>query len=447
MWSEHCSYKSSKRWLKTLPTEAPWVICGPGENAGIVDIGDGQAVIFENSDKLAESERFPGNGHMILADVDLERLRQDRARLTSFNDAVADHRERLAQFRRVPFRVDPPVTQIPLKRAVDRFPYVPADVATLDEHCYEAYNIQVHGLRKRLEATGIESVVIGVSGGLDSTHALIVAAKTFDRLGLPRENIRGYSLPGFATSEHTRDNAWKLMRALGVTAEEIDIRPSARQMLEDLGHPYAEGEPVYDVTFENVQAGARTSHLFRLANCHGGLVVGTGDLSELALGWTTYGVGDQMSHYNVNTSVPKTLIQHLIRWVIKSGQFDPETDDYELLRTVVMVLRTAAKAASSRTGATQTATAEEKIREELASGALKKLSLRRGGNELLAEMYLVHADGECATARGAAAAGMLYAVSDFIERMDGEEPFTEWVRYRTVGDMSCTGAVRSRSAA
>jgi len=305
---------------------------GPGEST--TDLAwDGQAVIYENSDKLAESERFPGNGHMILADVDLERLRQDRARLTSFNDAVADHRERLKQFRRVPFRVDPPVTEIPLERAVDRFPYVPADVATLDEHCYEAYNIQVHGLKKRLEATGIDSVVIGVSGGLDSTHALIVAAKTFDRLGLPRENIRGYSLPGFATSEHTRDNAWKLMRALGVTADEIDIRPSARQMLEDLGHPYAEGEPVYDVTFENVQAGARTSHLFRLANFHGGLVVGTGDLSELALGWTTYGVGDQMSHYNVNASVPKTLIQHLIRWVIKSGQFDPQTD--EVLQSIL----------------------------------------------------------------------------------------------------------------
>ncbi|MCA9419206.1 MAG: NAD(+) synthase, partial [Candidatus Omnitrophica bacterium] len=126
----------------------------------------------------------------------------------------------------------------------------------------------------------------------------------------------------FATSEHTRSNAWKLMEALGVSAEEIDIRPSCKQMLKDLKHPYAEGEPVYDVTFENVQAGERTSHLFRLANHHGGLVLGTGDLSELALGWTTYGVGDQMSHYNVNASVPKTLIQHLIRWVIQSGELE-----------------------------------------------------------------------------------------------------------------------------
>jgi NAD+ synthase (glutamine-hydrolysing) len=146
-----------------------------------------------------------------------------------------------------------------------------------------------------------------------------------DRLGLPRTNILGFTMPGFATSSGTKGNAWALMRALGVSAEEMDIRPSATQMLKDLGHPFASGEPVYDVTFENVQAGERTSHLFRLANHHGALVLGTGDLSELALGWATYGVGDQMSHYNVNASVPKTLIQHLIRWVARSGELDDET--------------------------------------------------------------------------------------------------------------------------
>lgn len=305
---------------------------GPGEST--TDLAwDGQAVIYENGDQLAEAERFPTEGRVLVADVDLERLRQDRTRLTSFNDCVADHRERLARFRRVSFRLNPPAEEISLRRTVDRFPYVPADPATLDDHCYEAYNIQVHGLEKRLQATGIDTVVIGVSGGLDSSHALIVTAKTFDLLGLPRENIRAYSLPGFATSGRTRGNAGKLMRALGVTAEEIDIRPSARQMLADLGHPFADGEPVHDVTFENVQAGERTSHLFRLANFHRGLVVGTGDLSELALGWTTYGVGDQMSHYNVNTSVPKTLIQHLIRWVIRTEQFDPATD--EVLQSIL----------------------------------------------------------------------------------------------------------------
>jgi NAD+ synthase (glutamine-hydrolysing) len=180
----------------------------------------------------------------------------------------------------------------------------------------------VHGLAKRLASTGIERIVIGISGGLDSTQALLVAARTMDRLGLPRGNILAYTLPGFATSAGTRDNAWKLMQAIGTSAAEIDIRPSCTQMLEDLGHPFADGQPVYDVTFENVQAGERTSHLFRLANLHDALVLGTGDLSEIALGWSTYGVGDQMSHYNVNASVPKTLIQYLIRWVIASGQFD-----------------------------------------------------------------------------------------------------------------------------
>jgi NAD+ synthase (glutamine-hydrolysing) len=167
--------------------------------------------------------------------------------------------------------------------------------------------------------------VIGISGGLDSSQALIVAAKTMDRLKLPRENILGFTMPGYATSHKTLQNAHALMKSLHVTAEQIDIRPSCMQMLKDLRHPYAAGDPVYDVTFENVQAGERTSHLFRLANHHGGLVLGTGDLSELALGWCTYGVGDHMSHYNVNGSVPKTLVQHLLRWIIATSQFERET--------------------------------------------------------------------------------------------------------------------------
>jgi len=297
---------------------------GPGEST--TDLAwDGQALIYENDELLAESERFAAEEHWITADVDLERLRQDRMRMTSFNDAAGRHRERLRGLRRVAFEVGVPAGRVPLRRRVERFPFVPADPGLRDERCYEAYNIQVAGLAKRLEATGIKKVVIGVSGGLDSTQALLVACRTLDRLGLPRENVLGYSMPGFATSERTRSSAWRLMEALGVTAEEIDIRPSAEQMLRDIGHPYARGEAVHDVTFENVQAGERTSHLFRLANHHGALVVGTGDLSELALGWTTYGVGDQMSHYNVNASVPKTLIQHLIRWVIDAGEI-PEAN-------------------------------------------------------------------------------------------------------------------------
>ncbi|MDB5692265.1 MAG: hypothetical protein JWO81_1328, partial [Alphaproteobacteria bacterium] len=143
---------------------------------------------------------------------------------------------------------------------------------------------------------------------------------------LPRATILGFTMPGFATGEATKSNAWALMKALGIVGEEIDIRPAAMQMLKDMGHPFARGEPVYDVTFENVQAGLRTDYLFRLANQRRGFVVGTGDLSEIALGWSTYGVGDQMSHYAVNAGVPKTLIQYLVRWAVKTGQFDAETD-------------------------------------------------------------------------------------------------------------------------
>jgi NAD+ synthase (glutamine-hydrolysing) len=297
---------------------------GPGEST--TDLAwDGHALIYENNECLAESERFAAEEQMVVADIDLERLVQDRMRMTSFADTAGVHADRVRAVRRIRFDFEVPAeTEIALRRGIERFPYVPANPRVRDERCYEAYNIQVHGLMKRLSATGIEKIVIGVSGGLDSTHALIVAARTMDRLGLPRENILAYTMPGFATSSGTRANAHALMRALGTTAREIDIRPSAEQMLRDIGHPYADGEPVYDVTFENVQAGERTSHLFRLANFHGGLVLGTGDLSELALGWATYGVGDHMSHYNVNASVPKTLIQHLIRWVVDTREFDDE---------------------------------------------------------------------------------------------------------------------------
>ena len=305
---------------------------GPGEST--TDLAwDGHAMIYENNELLVEAERFAVDEQMVVADLDLERLAQERMRLSSFNDAVADHRERVRAIRRVPFEFQVPAGDIPLMRAVERFPFVPSDASLRHERCYEAYNIQVHALMKRLEHAKAERIVIGVSGGLDSTHALIVAAKTADRLGWPRERILGYTMPGFATSDITLKNAHALMRALKISASEIDIRPSCRQMLADLGHPYARGEKVYDVTFENVQAGERTSHLFRLANMHNGLVLGTGDLSELALGWCTYGVGDHMSHYNVNASVPKTLIQHLLRWVISTGQFDAETD--AVLRSIL----------------------------------------------------------------------------------------------------------------
>ena len=299
---------------------------GPGEST--TDLAwDGQAIIFENDELLAEAERFPQTGQIITADIDLERLLQERMRSTSFNDAAGDCLDRVRAIRQVPFEFHAATKPFPLGREVPRFPYVPAAAAARDLRCYEAYNIQVHGLMKRLSSTGISKVVIGVSGGLDSTQALIVAAKTMDRLDLPRKNILAYTMPGFATSELTLRNAKRLMEALGATGELIDIKPSCVQMFRDLKHPFAEGKPVYDITFENVQAGERTSHLFRLANHHNALVLGTGDLSELALGWTTYGVGDHMSHYNVNVSVPKTLIQYLIRWVAHSGQFDSAANE------------------------------------------------------------------------------------------------------------------------
>ncbi len=309
---------------------------GPGEST--TDLAwDGHALIYEDGELLAESERFADHAQVIIADIDTERLAQSRMRQTSFNDAAALHGPQLQAVRTVSFDFQTPrLTAGPvgsgaqagpqrldrLHRDIERFPFVPSDAVRRDEQAYEAYNIQVHGLMQRLRATGIQKIVVGISGGLDSTQALIVAARTMDRLQLPRTNILAYTMPGFATSSSTRSNAHRLMDAFDVSGHELDIRPSAMQMFRDIGHPFAEEDPEYDITFENVQAGERTSHLFRLANYNDALVLGTGDLSELALGWATYGVGDQMSHYNVNASVPKTLIQHLIRWVIATSQFD-----------------------------------------------------------------------------------------------------------------------------
>jgi NAD+ synthase (glutamine-hydrolysing) len=307
---------------------AGYVFTAAGSGESTTDLAwDGQAMIFERGEELAEADRFAVEEQLIFGDIDLDRIVSDRATTSNFGDSIHDYRERLVKFRRVPFELGLPDRPVPLKREIERFPFVPADPESRAERCEEVYNIQVRGLETRLRATGFEKVVIGVSGGLDSTHALIVCARALDRLGLPRSNVLAYTMPGFATGEQTLRNAHALMDALGVTSEEIDIRPSATQMLRDLRHPAGEGEAVYDVTYENVQAGERTSHLFRLANYHAGLVVGTGDLSELALGWSTYGVGDQMSHYNVNASVPKTLIQFILRWAIDTHQFNQEASD------------------------------------------------------------------------------------------------------------------------
>ena len=313
---------------------AAYIYAAAGEGESSTDLAwDGQTMIYENGRLLAESERFPNGERRSVADVDLDLLRAERLRMGTFDDNRRHHQRDLASFRRIAFELGPPAGDIGLLREVERFPFVPNDPARLEQDCYEGYNIQVSGLEQRLRALNYPRVVIGVSGGLDSTHALIVAAKAMDREGRPRSDILAFTLPGFATGERTRGNAIALAKALGVSFEEIDIRPTATLMLTEIGHPFARGEKVYDITFENVQAGLRTDYLFRIANQRGGIVLGTGDLSELALGWSTYGVGDQMSHYNVNGGVPKTLIQHLIRWVISSAQFDDEVG--EILQSVL----------------------------------------------------------------------------------------------------------------
>jgi NAD+ synthase (glutamine-hydrolysing) len=302
-----CSAQSAR-------TMSAYVFSASGWGESTTDLAwDGQSTIHELGALLADNERFAMQNHLTVVDLDVAMLGAERRRTGTFGDCARRELEGFA-YQTVMFEAGVR-DQGDLIRPLDRFPFVPDDPARLDQDCFEAFNIQVQGLMRRLTATGLEKVVIGVSGGLDSTQALLVACRAFDRLNRPRSDILAYTMPGFATSDGTRANAWALMTALGVTGAEIDIRPTAETMLKEIGHPFARGEPVHDITFENVQAGLRTDYLFRLANQNGGLVVGTGDLSELALGWATYGVGDHMSHYNVNSGVAKTLIRHLIRWV------------------------------------------------------------------------------------------------------------------------------------
>ncbi len=308
---------SQSQSLRCLAAYA-YAAAGQGESTNDVS-WDGQTMIYEGGQLLVETDRFPYAARRSVADVDLDRLRQDRLRQGTFDDNRRSLAERVGAFRTIHFRLDPPADLTGLRRPVARFPFVPADPARLAQDCYEAFSIQVSGLEQRMRAIGSPRPVIGVSGGLDSTHALLVVARAMDRMGRPRSEILAYTMPGFATGDGTRSNAIELAEAIGATIETIDIRPAATEILRGIGHPAADGEPLYDVTYENVQAGVRTDLLFRLANRHGGIVIGTSDLSELALGWATYGVGDQMSHYAVNAGVPKTLIQHLIRWVIADG--------------------------------------------------------------------------------------------------------------------------------
>ena len=306
---------------------AAYLYSAAGTGESTTDLAwDGHALICENGNILGESVRFSDAPQLVFAELDLERLAQERMRQTSFGQAVRHALPASREFRKITFSTPLPRREpLLLERRYERFPYVPSDSAGRDARCAEVYEIQVQGLASRLRATGLERLVIGISGGIDSTQALLVCAQVLDRLGLPRSNLLAYTMPGFATSTRTLAQARRLMAAIGCAAHELDIRTAASQVLKDIGHPYAEGRELYDITFENVQAGERTNLLFRLANLNDAIVVGTGDLSELALGWCTYGVGDQMSHYAVNASVPKTLIQHVIRWVADTDRFGRET--------------------------------------------------------------------------------------------------------------------------
>ena len=343
---------------------AAYVYAAAGQGESSTDLAwDGQTLVYENGELLGSTERFPDGPRASVVDVDIEGLRAERLRQGTFADnartlsspvagapTAATTFTDPAAFRRIRIAaadLAAPRTDIGLRRRVDRFPFVPDDPARLAQDCYEAYNIQVAALVQRLGAIGNPKIVIGVSGGLDSTHALIVAARAMDRLGRPRSDIHAITMPGFATSAGTRRNAEDLAVGLGCTFEELDIRATATQMLTEMGHPYGEyartgilpegvsERDLYDVTFENVQAGLRTDFLFRIANHRGGIVLGTGDLSELALGWCTFGVGDQMAHYGVNAGIPKTLIQHLIRWVVAEELFDDAVG-----RTLLSILDT-----------------------------------------------------------------------------------------------------------
>ena len=308
---------------------AGYVYCAAGFGESTTDLAwDGHAMVYENGAKIAETARFARAPRMAIADFDLDRIVQDRMRQTSFGQAVERHRADTAGFRTIPFEARLPIdARVSLEREIARFPFVPAQSEQRAARCREVLQIQAQGLAKRLEFMKAESVVIGVSGGLDSTVALAVCALTMDFLGLPRSNVVACTMPGFATTPESLARARAIAPALGATLKEIDIRPSCMQMLKDIGHPYAAGEPVFDIAFENVQAGERTSHLFRLANLLGVPVVGTSDLSELALGWCTYGVGDQMAHYNVNSSVPRTLMRYLVRHLLDTKALGSEASD------------------------------------------------------------------------------------------------------------------------
>ena len=297
--------------------------CGFGESTQDVVYG-GNALIYENGTCLARSKRFSLDAQLVVSSIDVERLRAERRKNTSFVMAQRGVEPRCFETDSVCSRT------FKLNRTVDAHPFIPK-AADMAESCEEIFNIQVAGLAKRLVHTHCQNVVVGISGGLDSTLALLVCVKTFDKLGYDRKGIVGVTMPGFGTTDRTYNNALTLMQSLGITTREISIRASVTQHFKDISHDIN----VHDVTYENGQARERTQILMDISNQVGGLVIGTGDLSELALGWATYN-GDHMSMYGVNGSIPKTLIKYLVRFVADSG-IDQQSHDtlYDILDTPI----------------------------------------------------------------------------------------------------------------
>ena len=280
---------------------------GIGESTTDLVFG-GQALIAENGTILAQSQRFKKGSQLIVQDIDVKRLYHERVNSTSFTQSDFAVASRKIILEPVSFELRK------LLRKIDRHPFIPSDSTEYNERCSEIFSIQTTGLAKRMTHTGLKKLVLGISGGLDSTLALLVAGQTVDMLDLPRKNIIAITMPGFGTTGRTYENALNLMKSMGVDCREIDIKASCLQHFRDIGHD----PDVYDVTYENVQARERTQILMDIANKEGGLVIGTGDLSEMALGWSTYN-GDHMSMYSVNCSIPKTLVKHIVIWFAENA--------------------------------------------------------------------------------------------------------------------------------
>ncbi len=296
--------------------------CGFGESTTDVVFG-GHSLIYENGVLIAENKRFETHGTLTYGDIDIDRLNADRLKMSTYRDAAISNSK--TPYRMVDF--DFAIPTVKTNRPIDPYPFVPSQTHQRHERCKEIFSIQTSGLAKRLKHIGLNKVVIGISGGLDSTLALLVCQQTFDLLGIDHKNIIGVTMPGFGTTDRTYTNAVKLIKQLGITLREIDIKATCYQHFNDIGH-----DPnIHDITYENSQARERTQLLMDIANQVGGIVIGTGDLSELALGWATYN-GDHMSMYAVNISVPKTLVRYLVDWVAEK---ESNTVTSELLRDIL----------------------------------------------------------------------------------------------------------------